>query len=53
MGTDRKGESVDMGSYTMMVNCLQGLLSKIGLEKKLKPEVHSLAAYVAGKKKRG
>ena len=31
--TAAEGTAIDMGSYTQMVNCLSGLLSKLGLQK--------------------
>src|SRR5262249_252463 len=35
-----RGREFDEGVYTQMVNCLQGLLTKLGLEKKCQKEVH-------------
>jgi hypothetical protein len=31
-----QGDSVDMGSFTQMVNCLQGIYAKLGLKKQVK-----------------
>jgi hypothetical protein len=47
-----KGKEINLGSYTMMANSLQGLLSKLGLDKKLKPELNDLNGYLHSKKKR-
>ena len=41
------GGSVDMGSFTQMVNCLQGIYGKLGLKKQMKS--FDLQAYAKEK----
>lgn len=43
--TALEGGEIDFGSYVQTTNCLQGLLSKLGLEKQAR-KVESLSSYV-------
>lgn len=47
-----EGKSIDFGSYTQMLNCLQGILSKLGLEKQLRRHVSALEEYINKKGRR-
>lgn len=47
-----EGGDIDLGSYTQMVNSLQGLLKTLGLERRAK-EVTDLKGYLAGRGKGG
>lgn len=47
-----EGQEIDMGSYTQLVNCLQGLLGKLGLDKQFKSQMSDLESYLKGKRRR-
>jgi len=44
-----EGVEIDWGSYVQACNCLNGVLTKLGLDKHLGHEVIKLEQYVAGK----
>lgn len=44
-----EGTEIDWGSYVQACNCLNGVLTKLGLDKHLGHEVIKLEQYVAGK----
>jgi hypothetical protein len=44
-----RGETVDDGVRTQMINCLQGILSKLGLEKHQQTEMTDLDLYIKSK----
>lgn len=43
------GEDIDWGMYTQACNCLNGVLTKLGLDKQLNKDIVTLEQYVNGK----
>lgn len=50
-----QGRDIDLNSYIQMVNCFQGLLGKLGLDKQFQPQLSDLQSHINknyGKNKR-